>query len=110
MKMHARFSFLALGLAAIAAAVADEPISYAEGARLMAKYNCQTCHALDKKSAGPSLREIAKRYASVPTAAIQLESKVVNGSTGAWGPIPMPPSNVPQEDLQKLVEWTLSLR
>lgn len=108
--MFARLSLLALGLAATAVAVADEPISYAEGSRLMAKYSCQSCHAPDKKGSGPSLRDIAKKYASDPTAAIELEAKVVNGSTGVWGPVPMAPIDVPQGDLQKLVEWILSLR
>jgi cytochrome c len=100
--------WLAFGVAGSAAA--DEPISYAQGARLMAKYNCQSCHLLDKTSVGPSLSAIAEKYASDPSAAIELEQKVVNGSTGVWGPLPMAPVAVPDQDLRTLIRWILSLR
>jgi cytochrome c len=33
----------------------------------------------------------------------------LNGSTGAWGPLPMPPVAVSKEDLRPLVDWILSL-
>jgi cytochrome c len=100
--------WLALGVAATAAA--DEPISYAQGARLMAKYNCQSCHLMDRTSVGPSLLAIAEKYASDPTADIELEHKVVNGSTGVWGPLPMAAVAVPDQDLRTLIHWILSLR
>jgi cytochrome c len=111
MKMHAQVFSFALGAVAASAAAADEPISYAAGDQLTAKYNCQSCHMLDKTTAaGPSLRDIAKRYASDPHAVIELEAKVRNGSFGAWGPIPMAPINVPDTDLHMLIKWILSLR
>ncbi len=105
-------SVLCAGLAVIAAglALADEPVSYATGQQLLTKYNCETCHALDKSLAGPSLKDIAKRYSSSPTAITELEAKVLNGSSGAWGgPTPMPGTAVPEADLRPLVEWILSL-
>lgn len=108
MKVLAQILFLALAAAGTAAA--DEPISYAEGARLMAKYNCQPCHSMDKNAAGPSLRAIAKKYAPDPTADVELAAKVVNGSTGVWGPIPMAPVAVPDGDLKTLIKWILSLK
>ena len=30
--------------------------------------------------------------------------KVVNDSVGGWGPIPMPPTSVPQADLDTLIK------
>jgi len=111
MKMRAQVFLSALGAVAAAATAADEPISYAAGAQLIAKYNCQSCHSLDKTTAaGPSLRDIAKKYKSDPHAVIELEAQVRNGSFGVWGPIPMAPINVPDPDLHVLIKWILSLR
>jgi cytochrome c len=98
--------FLAL---ATAAAQADEPVGYQEGLRLTQKYHCQQCHAVDKNLSGPSLRAIAKRYASDPNARDEVATNILNGSTGAWGPVPMPPVPVSKEDLRPLVDWILSL-
>jgi cytochrome c551/c552 len=99
-----------LVLSAVAVAAADEPIGDATGMKLMAKYNCQSCHLMDKSPAGPSLRAIAKKYASDPSARDELEASVLNGSSGAWGQNTMPPNDVPDADLKALIEWILSLR
>ena len=98
-----------MALSAVSVAAADEVISNARATQLLAKYNCQTCHALDKNLSGPSLRAIAKKYASDPNAVNRLEASVVNGSTGVWGPIPMPPTAVPAGDLETLIKWILTL-
>ncbi len=101
---------LALSLSiALACAHAAEP-GFGEGTKLANKYNCQSCHLLDKPAAGPSFRAIAKRYASDPNAQSELETTVRNGSTGAWGPTPMPGVDVPERDLKRLVAFILSLK
>jgi cytochrome c len=102
--------FLILLLALSAVASADEPISYSTGSQLMAKYGCQSCHGMYNTLAGPSLSAIAKRYASDPNAEEEVEANVLNGSSGAWGDNEMPSNDVPEEDLEPLVEWILSLR
>src|SRR5262249_54877353 len=78
--------------------------------QLTAKYNCQACHAVDKKVVGPSYKDIAKKYAGDNSAESKLEQKVKNGGSGAWGAVPMPPNNVPEADLKTLVTWILSLK
>jgi cytochrome c551/c552 len=93
----------------LACARAAEP-GFGEGTKLASKYNCQSCHLLDKPAAGPSFRAIAKRYASDPNAQGELETTVRNGSTGAWGPTPMPGVDVPERDLKRLVAFILSLK
>jgi cytochrome c len=99
-----------LTLSIVAVAAADEVISDAKAAQLMAKYNCQTCHTMDKSSLpGPSLRDIAKRYASDPQAVGDLEASVLNGSSGAWGNNAMPPTDVSNHDLNALIQWILQL-
>jgi cytochrome c len=65
---------------------------------------------MDKAPAAPSLRDIAKKYASSPNARAELEAKVVNGSVGVWGPMPMPPTSVPETDVDTLLKWILSLK
>jgi cytochrome c len=99
------FAFSALG-----GTVAEAAPSDADGAKLIAKYNCVACHTVDKKLVGPAFRDVAKKYASDATAGDKLQSKVKNGSTGVWGAIPMPPNSVSDADLKALVEWILSLK
>jgi cytochrome c len=94
---------------AAAAAQADEPVGDQTGLKLVQKYNCQQCHTIDKPRAGPSFRAIAKRYASDPNARDEVAANILNGSTGAWGPVPMAPVAVSKEDLRPLVDWILSL-
>ena len=92
-----------------AAAQADEPVGDQTGLKLVRKYNCQQCHSLDSPGSGPSWSAIAKRYASDPTARDEVAANILNGSVGAWGPLPMPPVAVSKEDLRPLVDWILSL-
>lgn len=108
MKMPAHVCIFALSALGGTAALAVP--SDADGAKLMAKYNCVSCHTVDKKLVGPAFRDVAKKYAGDTTAEDKLEGKVKNGSTGVWGPIPMPPNVVPDADLKALVEWISSLK
>jgi cytochrome c len=93
------------------AAFADEPVGFREGMKLLAKYHCQTCHSVDRTLAGPSLHDVAKKYASDPHARSVLGESILNGSAGVWGgAAPMPPTKVSAADLKPLVEWILSLK
>jgi cytochrome c len=82
--------------------------SDAAATQLLTKYNCQACHAVDKKLVGPGYKEVAAKYAGDSGAAAKLEKKVKDGGSGVWGQIPMPPNNVPDADLKTLVEWILA--
>ena len=44
----------------------------AKAQQLAAKYNCQACHAVDKKVVGPGYKEIAKKYAGDNSAPAKL--------------------------------------
>jgi cytochrome c len=97
-------------LSATGAAFADEPVGFREGMKLLTKYHCQTCHSADKAMAGPSLHAIAKKYASDPHARSVLSESILNGSSGVWDSVaPMPPTQVPDSDLRKMVDWILAL-
>jgi len=82
----------------------------AKAQQLAAKYNCQACHAVDKKVVGPGYKEIAKKYAGDNSAPAKLAQKVKSGGSGVWGSIPMPPNNVPDADIKTIVTWVLSLK
>jgi len=78
---------------------------------LAKKYNCLTCHAVDKKVIGPSYAEVAAKYKGDAGAEAKLIAKVKNGGSGAWGQIPMPPNaTVPDADIKTLVKWVLSAK
>ena len=94
---------------AAAAAQADEPVGDQTGLKLAQKYDCEQCHTIDRTRGGPSFSAVAKRYASDPNARNEVAARILNGSTGAWGPLPMPPVAVSKEDLRPLVDWILSL-
>ena len=84
--------------------------SAGDASTLATKYSCQACHAVDKKAVGPSYKDIAAKYARDAKALDKLEKKVKGGSSGVWGPIPMPPNKVPDADLKALIEWILATK
>jgi cytochrome c len=81
-----------------------------DASALEAKYNCMACHAVNNKIVGPSYKEVAAKYAGDPGAVAKLEQKVKSGGSGVWGAIPMPPNNVPDPDLQAMVESILATK
>jgi cytochrome c551/c552 len=69
---------------------------------------CLTCHGIDKRIVGPAFKEIAARYRGQDGIEVKLLQKVRRGSSGAWGPIPMPPNpDLAESDAQALVQWVL---
>jgi len=80
----------------------------AGAAQLLAKYNCQACHAADKQLVGPAFKDIAAKYADDTAAPAKLAQKIKSGGSGVWGSTPMPPNNVPDADLEAMVTWILA--
>jgi cytochrome c len=71
--------------------------------------NCMTCHAPATKVIGPSFKDIAARYGSDPEAETRLTTKVRKGSSGVWGPVPMPANaQVNEDEARTLVKWILT--
>ncbi|MDA1118478.1 MAG: c-type cytochrome [Proteobacteria bacterium] len=78
---------------------------------LAKKHNCLACHTVDKKSVGPSYKDIAKKYKGEVGVEAKLADKVKKGGQGVWGPVPMPPNaSVPDADIKKLIDWLLKIR
>ena len=87
-------------LAALPAQASDE---------LAKKHNCLACHTVDKKTVGPSYKDVSAKYRGDSGAAAKLADKVKKGGQGVWGQIPMPPNpTVPDAEVQALVKWILS--
>lgn len=76
--------------------------------QLIAERGCVACHALDKRVIGPSFREIAGRHKADNGAVATLATRVREGSTGIWGPIPMPAHpQIAEEEARRLSAWIL---
>lgn len=72
---------------------------------------CLNCHNVDTKLVGPSLKDIAGKYAGQADASAYLADKIIKGSNGVWGPIPMPPNaNVSPENAKVLADFILTLK
>ncbi len=97
--------------AAKAAAPAAAPVAAASAnpEQLLQKFGCLACHAVDKKSIGPSYKEVAAKYANDKGAPAALAKKVKAGGQGVWGQVAMPPHpQVSDADLQAMVKFILA--
>jgi len=80
------------------------------------KSGCLKCHNVDKKLVGPAYRAVAERYKDDPGARKALFEKIKNGGKGKWtdvtGDVPMPPhaARLSKSDIERLVNWVLSLK
>jgi len=81
-----------------------------DGAALAKKFGCMSCHAVDKKVIGPSLKDIAAKYKGDASASDKMTAKILNGGSGAWGTMPMPAQKgkVSDADAKALADWTLA--
>jgi len=90
-------------IAASGAALADQ--------KLAGSKNCLACHAVGTAVVGPSLKDVAKKYAADKDAAAALVTKIREGGGGVWGAVPMPANpQVSEAEAKKLVAWILSLK
>ncbi len=80
-------------------------------AELAAGSGCMNCHMVDKKMVGPGLKDIAAKYKGDAGAPAKLTEKILKGSNGVWGPIPMPPNaGVSEANAKTLAQFILSLK
>jgi cytochrome c len=72
---------------------------------------CMGCHAVDRKLIGPSFKDVAARYAGQPDAVARISERILKGSSGAWGAVPMPANpRMKPEEAQQLAAWVLSFK
>lgn len=90
---------------AVATATSTQP----EGLTLIQGMDCLTCHKEEGALVGPSYKEVAAKYTEADID--QLADKIINGSVGVWGQIPMTPhAGLSKENAKKMVEYILTLK
>ncbi|GAB3543226.1 hypothetical protein GCM10027343_16320 [Noviherbaspirillum agri] len=93
-------------VAAAAALVSNAAMANADLAKAK---NCLACHSVASKLVGPAFKDVAKKYAGQKDAENNLVQKVLKGSSGVWGPVPMPANaQVNEAEARTLVKWVLS--
>ena len=104
MKLTVISASLGLALASGAALAADAQ-------QLLKDKACLSCHQVDKKLVGPAYKDVAAKYKARKDAEAYLVKKIREGSTGVWGPIPMPPNaTVNDEDAKTLAKFVLTIK
>jgi len=88
-------------LSAAAPAAADEALAKSKG--------CTACHDVKKKLVGPAYADVAKKYKGDAKAEETMVASILKGSNGKYGPIPMPPNKVSEDEARKLAAWIRSL-
>lgn len=80
------------------------------GKSLMLKSDCSTCHKIDQKSIGPMFKLVSSKYQTRSDAVEYLAGKIMKGSSGVWGEVPMPAHPAMKESERKqIAEWILSI-
>ncbi|WP_431702852.1 c-type cytochrome [Pseudomonas sp. BR20] len=99
-----------LALLASAAALGLQPVLAQDGPGLFNSKPCVGCHMIDGKLVGPALKDVAAKNAGVKDAATTLAGHIKNGTQGNWGPVPMPPNQVTDDEAKVLADWVLTLK
>ena len=80
------------------------------GLERMRRSDCFNCHAVDQPRVGPPLVEVANKYRGREGALEASVDRVMKGSTGVWGKIPMlPHSHHTREEIAEMVAWIYGL-
>lgn len=83
----------------------------ADAQQLLKDKACLSCHQLDKKLVGPAYKDVAAKYKARKDAEAYLAKKILGGSTGVWGPIPMPPNGtVSEAEAKTLAKFVLTVK
>ncbi|MFJ7566218.1 c-type cytochrome [Herminiimonas sp. NPDC097707] len=92
---------LAAGVSNVAMANAD----------LAKAKNCMACHAVNNKILGPGFKDVAAKYAGQKGAEDMLAQKILKGSKGVWGTMPMPANaQVSEAEARVLATWIMTLK
>jgi len=81
-----------------------------QGAALVKKNDCNTCHHITSTIVGPSHTDVAKKYEFTEANIKMLADRIIKGSSGVWGQVMMTPHpGLSQEDAEKMARYVLSL-
>lgn len=90
-----------------ASATAVKPVAPSPGPNpavvvLLQSNNCLACHGMENKVVGPGFKEVTAKHAGKTD---YLANKILQGSAGVWGSIPMPAQNLKLADAKAIAEW-----
>lgn len=70
---------------------------------------CMGCHQMDVQTIGPSIKDLSAKYKASDISRLVATVKA-GRSPGelTWGNNPKPESYLPEEDIQKVIEWMLT--
>src|SRR5512144_2055212 len=102
----------AIGIVLAPAALGLAGTAQAQDAmKLLTKYGCTACHAIDKKVVGPAYNDVSAKYKGDAGAPARLAAKVKAGGVGVWGQVPMPPNpTVTDADMKAMISYILALK
>jgi cytochrome c len=99
------FAALSMGVSTTAHAEA------AAGLALAQQQNCMSCHSVARPFMGPALHDVAAKYSGREDATTYLKHKILDGSTGVWGQVPMPANTqLTPDQAATLASWVLTLK
>lgn len=79
-------------------------------APLFGSYDCADCHRPDRRTVGPAYLDIARRYQASETAVDLLAARIIEGSVGIWGEVPMTAhSGISKAEARTMVARILAL-
>ncbi|RMX07769.1 cytochrome C' [Corticibacter populi] len=107
MRATIRHAALLGGLIGLAA---PAPAQQADAAALAKSKNCLACHATHRNVVGPSFKVVSEKYAGKSDAVPQIAARIAAGSSGIWGPVPMPANRVSADEARQLAEWILTIK
>jgi len=109
--MKARWLAVSAVAVLLASGQANAALSKDEALELAKKSGCLACHSIEKKVVGPAWQDVGNKYKGDASMKDKLVAKVKAGGKGVWGEVPMPPYSprVPDADIEKMVEFVLSL-
>ncbi len=88
----------------------EDATDFSEGKNIIARNDCKSCHAPNKKVIGPSYMSIAQKYKNDLKAYNRLPNKIINGGNGVWGDVAMAAHpQLAKSDAQEIVKYILSL-
>lgn len=105
-----KFALALLASAPLMLTAFANDVSAATGEELMRAKACVACHSVDRKMVGPAYQDVAAKRGAEADGLTTLINNIKNGSAGVYGPIPMPPNAVTDEEAKILAEWIMSLK
>ena len=89
----------------------DQKEAVPAGFAAMKNSDCLNCHGVNQRIVGPPFLEIANRYRDQPDAMPETVKRIIQGSAGVWGEVPMlPHSQLAEQEVEQMVKWIYGLK